>query len=202
MWAKLTSLVQQLLQQTVLEDEEALGASLTMAGALADTASTVLQANRPDSSADADTASVHPAVNSNQSILSAQNSNGSGSSKAAGACESAASTAVLLLEFAVELLDNAKQRAAAMGPQQQQQQQSQDPSGGTSPLTQQVADIQQQVGFTATAVENHHVHLALPLNTGAQKRLATCVGVCPKHSTLTRCGLHITASMGLCMLSQ
>ena len=45
MWANLTSLVQQLLQETVMEVEDSLSASLAMAGTLADTAGTLLQAN-------------------------------------------------------------------------------------------------------------------------------------------------------------
>jgi hypothetical protein len=107
-----------------MEDEATLSASLAMAGTLADTASTMLQANFIPASS---------GVNS---------SSASGGPGKAGK-GSSVGTAVLLLEFSVQLLAHTKQKAAAM---EQQQQQQQEAAGAVSAgLSQQVADIQQQV---------------------------------------------------------
>jgi hypothetical protein len=138
MWANLTSLVHQLLQQTVMEDEETLSASLAMAGTLAGTATTMLQAN---------------------SIQASGSGNSSSAGGAAGKAGKGSSvgTAVLLLEFAVQLLDHTKQQAAAM--EQQHQEAGDAVSAG---LTQQLADIQQQVRIIVTCRHVQHDHSGTP----------------------------------------
>lgn len=135
MWTHLTSLVQQLLQQTVMEGEEALSASLAMAGTLADTASTMLQPSSLDSSS---SSGAGDCVDGSDGNLQKSGQTGS------------LGTAVQMLEFAVQLLDHAKQQAGELAPLQQEQQGQLGAEEGSSGLSQQVADIQQQVGSGCT----------------------------------------------------
>lgn len=137
MWANLTSLVQQLLQQTVMEGEEALSASLTMAGALADTASTMLQPSSLESSS-SNGAGGGSCVDGSDGSVQETGQTGS------------LGTAVQMLEFAVQLLDHAKQQAGELAPLQQEQQGQLETEEGSAGLSQQVADIQQQVGSGCT----------------------------------------------------
>lgn len=172
MWANLTSMVQQLLQHNVMEDGEVLRASLTLVGVLADTASSMMQANSPSASAAPST-----------------------SNKSREGCSAA--TAVAALEFSMQLLDHTKQRAAALEPQQQQQQHQQvgiDEANEAS-LTQQVADIQQQVGPAFCSLCEQLLQSTTPLPIRGQPRtfrshtssLAACchlTAACPLNNAL------------------
>jgi hypothetical protein len=128
--------VQQLLQETVVEAEEALSASLSMAGTLADTASTMLQPQSADSHSNGSGHGGAAGVESSGRRASVQKSGQEGS----------LGTAIQMLEFAVQLLDHAKQQAGELAPPLQQEQQQGQAEGGSAGLSQQVADIQQQVG--------------------------------------------------------
>jgi hypothetical protein len=133
-WANLVRLAQALLQDSVLEVEEGLGACLLMAGALAEQAAALL-----------------PASATEPQTAAAPGQQAQGERAAAGGSStlsSAAATACQLLEFSAELVEHARQQATQQQQQQQQQQQKkEDASDATvgSSIAQQVADIQQQV---------------------------------------------------------
>jgi hypothetical protein len=151
MWANLTSLVQQLLQETVMELEDTLSASLAMAGTLADTAGPLLQAYSPGASTTTSSSSSRVSIPAGSSTGNGKNWAGQLGGPATSSTEdrpgagSKAATAVMLLECSVHLLDHAKRQAAALAqPPDQEQQEEEGPAAGFG-LCQQVADIQQQV---------------------------------------------------------
>lgn len=124
MWANLSSLVQQLLHETVMEAEDALSASLAMAGTLADAASTLMQANSP--------AVTNTTTSSGSGSGAADRPGGGGGTGAA----------VMLLECSAQLLDHAKRQAAVLTQPLEEQEQL---DADAPSLVRQVADIQQQV---------------------------------------------------------
>jgi hypothetical protein len=146
MWANLTSLVQQLLQETVMELEDTLSASLAMAGTLADTAGPLLQGYSTAGSTSSSRVSIPDGSSTGNGKNEVSQLGGSASSNSSSVKDGGkAATAVMLLECSVHLLDHAKRQAAALAqPLDQEQQQEEGPAAG-SRLCWQVADIQQQV---------------------------------------------------------
>jgi hypothetical protein len=156
MWANLTSLVQQLLQQTVLQPEEVLSTSLAMAGALADTATSLLQANSSTSSSNGGTGGQAEAASSPPS----QQQMAAAAAGARQVDKAIADTAVLLLEFTAQLLDQTKSRAAALCANNRQQHPGPEDD---ALLVQQVAEIQQQVSYPGNIAKGLWAPCALRL---------------------------------------
>lgn len=134
LWANLSSMLQQLLADTLLETEVAISMSLSMAGALADQANFTTNSSSKTEEKDSSTAAA-----------GAADSNTAGTSTAAAGVS--VSSACQLLELAAQLTQYCRQQALQLA---QQQAPVDSPAAAAapaeqSPVVQHIVGVQQQV---------------------------------------------------------